>query len=86
MGLACGHRGSSSARKRVQSLDGKIKPDMRIEFYGIYRHQIGQKAIEFDLPHGSTIYNALRAVAQRYPILRDQIFDRNSYPYTLSYF
>lgn len=76
-----GRRESSSARKCRRSLDGRIKPDMWIEFYGIYRLQIGQKAIEFDLPHGSTIYNALQAVAQRFPILRDDIFDQNEKPY-----
>ena len=54
---------------------------MRIEFYGIYRRQIGKKTIEFDLPHGSTINDTLQAVVQRFPILRDEIFDQNDKPY-----
>ena len=54
---------------------------MRIEFYGIYRLQIGQKTVEFDLPHGSTISDALQAVSQRFPTLRGKVFDRNGYPY-----
>jgi MoaD family protein len=78
---ACGHKVSSSARKWRRLLDGRIIIDMRIEFYGIYRLQIGNKSVEFDLPHGSTVYDALQAITQRYPNLRDEIFDQNGKPY-----
>ncbi len=56
---------------------------MKIEFYGIYRLSIGLKTIELELPQGSTIYDALNAVAQRFPVLQSKIFNQNGdlYPY-----
>ncbi len=56
---------------------------MKIEFYGTYRLSIGLKTVELELPQGSTIYDALNAVAQRFPTLQDKIFDQNGdlYPY-----
>ena len=54
---------------------------MRIEFYGIFRLQIGKKTLEFDLSHGSTIYDALQAVVKRFPVLRDDLLDQNDKPY-----
>ena len=50
---------------------------MRIEFYGIYRLSIGVKTVGLELPHNATIYNALQAISQRFPILQDKMFDQN---------
>ena len=55
---------------------------MRVEFYGIYRRQIGRKTVEFDLPRGSTVYDALQAVRQRFPTLQPEIFDQNGDSYS----
>ena len=55
---------------------------MRIEFYGIYRHLIGNKTIGFDLPKNSTVFDALQAVAQRFPALHTELFDQNNALYS----
>ena len=56
---------------------------MKIEFYGVYRLSIGNKTVEFELPHDATILDALTAVAQRFPILQNEMFDQHGdlYPH-----
>ena len=54
-----------------------------IEFYGVYRLSIGTKNVELELPHDATILDALQAVAQRFPILQNEMFNQHGdlYPY-----
>ena len=56
---------------------------MKIEFYGVYRLSIGKKTVEVELPHNATVYDALQAVAQRFPILQNEMFNQQGalYPY-----
>jgi molybdopterin converting factor small subunit len=56
---------------------------MKIEFYGVYRLSIGKKTIELELPQDATVYDALWVVAQRFPILKNEIFNQHGdiYPY-----
>ena len=56
---------------------------MIIEFYGVFRLSIGKKAVEVELPRNSTIYDALHAVTQRFPILQNEMFNQQGvlYPY-----
>ena len=56
---------------------------MRIEFYGVYRLSIGKKTVELELPQNATIYAALRAIAQRFPVLQNEMFNQygDLYPY-----
>ena len=56
---------------------------MKIEFYGVYRLSTGKKTVELELPHSATIYDVLQTVAQRFPILQDELFNRHGdlYPY-----
>ena len=56
---------------------------MKVEFYGVYRLSIGKKTVELELSPDATIFDALETVAQRYPILQNEMFDQsgNLYPY-----
>ena len=56
---------------------------MKIEFYGVYRLSIGNKTFGLELPHDATVYDALQAVSQRFPILQNEMFNQHGdlYPY-----
>lgn len=56
---------------------------MKVEFYGVYRLSIGAKSVELELPNNATILDALQAIAQRFPILQNEMFDQsgNLYPF-----
>ena len=54
---------------------------MRVDFYGIYRPIVGGKTIEFELKCGVTIRALLDAVVTRFPVLRDELLDRDGQLY-----
>ena len=56
---------------------------MKVEFYGVYRLSIGNKTVELELPHNATVFDALKAIAQRFPILQNEMFNPHGdlYPY-----
>ena len=56
---------------------------MLIEFYGVYRLSIGKKTVELEMPQNATIYDALQAVAQRFPVLQNEMFNQHGdlYPH-----
>jgi len=52
---------------------------MRVAFYGIYRPIVGTNSIALD--DGLTVRQALALVAARYPVLRDELLDRDGQLY-----
>jgi molybdopterin synthase sulfur carrier subunit len=56
---------------------------MKVEFYGVYRLSIGKKTVELELSQDATVFDALQAVAERFPILQDEMFNQNGdlYPH-----
>lgn len=56
---------------------------MKIEFYGIYRLSIGEKTVEFELSQNATISDALQVMTQRFPILKNEMFNQHGdlYPF-----
>ena len=52
-----------------------IAPEMRVDFYGVYRLSVGTKTIEFEVNPGASLYDLLCAVVERFPSLRDKFFD-----------
>jgi molybdopterin converting factor small subunit len=56
---------------------------MLIEFYGVYRLSIGKKTVELEMPQNATIYDALQAVALRFPVLQNEMFNQQGdlYPH-----
>jgi molybdopterin converting factor small subunit len=63
------------------NLDGSFT--MRVNFYGTYRLITGGKTIEIPMLPGETLLDLLIAVAEKFPLLKDKIFDPpgNLYPY-----
>jgi len=56
---------------------------MKIEFYGIYRLSTGEKTVELELSPNATISDALQIITQRFPILKNEMFNQHGdlYPY-----
>ena len=52
-----------------------IAPEMRVDFYGVYRLNAGTKTIEFKLNPGASLHDLLYAVVEQFPSLRDEFFD-----------
>ena len=50
---------------------------MKISFYANLRQITGGKSIELDLPRGTTVRGLLQAVVDRYPELREKLFDED---------
>jgi molybdopterin synthase sulfur carrier subunit len=48
---------------------------MNVNFYATLRRITGQNSVEFDLPGGTTVDGLLAAVIERYPELREELFD-----------
>lgn len=50
---------------------------MEVCFYATLRQVVGTRAVELPLPEGSTVHQLLDAVVERYPALRDELFDEH---------
>ena len=50
---------------------------MEISFYATLRQVIGTKTVDLPLPEGSTVQLLLDAVVERYPSMRDELFDES---------
>ena len=50
---------------------------MKVNFYATLRWITGRKTVEFDVPGGTTVDGLLAAVVERYPELREKLFDED---------
>lgn len=50
---------------------------MKIHFYATLRQIAGQKTVEFDLPEGVTLRQALAAILERFPPMERELVDEN---------
>jgi len=50
---------------------------MRVNFYGAFRAIAGAKTFEFNIGPGDTLLHLLHAMMQKFPALRDEIFDED---------
>ena len=48
-----------------------------MNFYATLRETTGQKQVDFDLPEGTTVRQLLAAVVERYPVMREELFDKD---------
>jgi len=48
---------------------------MKVNFYATLRNVVGAKAIDFDLPTGSTMDDLLQEMLRRYPALRPELLN-----------
>ena len=48
---------------------------MEVSFYATLRQLIGTKTVDLPLPGGSTVQLLLDAVVERYPAMREELFD-----------
>jgi molybdopterin synthase sulfur carrier subunit len=50
---------------------------MKVNFYATLRDVAGQKTVDFDLPENATVRQLLDAIQERYPLMREKLFDEN---------
>ncbi|MFQ5435190.1 MAG: ubiquitin-like small modifier protein 1 [Anaerolineae bacterium] len=50
---------------------------MKIHFYATLRQIAGQKTVEFDLPDGATLRQALAAILEQFPPMERELVDEN---------
>jgi molybdopterin synthase sulfur carrier subunit len=48
---------------------------MKVNFFAAYREIVGDKTVEFEIEHKTTVQDLLEAIVTRFPPLRNELLD-----------